>query len=114
MDLVMKQYVIDQLRESDYHQIREFLDRSAEPTAMEGIYWVNLPPELYSETQKEHASCHPHYFAVSLEWNTVAFELLIRSRQVIRCHCIAYATPEQREYILAFADGMLDELRIKL
>jgi hypothetical protein len=110
----MKQYVIDQLRESDYHQIREFLDRSAEATAMEGIYRVDLPAHLYTETQKEHANCHPHYFAVSLDWNAVAFELLIRSLQVIRCNCIAYATPQQREYILDFADCMLSELSIKL
>jgi hypothetical protein len=110
----MKQYVIDQLRESDYYQIREFLDRSAEATDLEGIYRVELPPHLYSETQREHGPCHPHYFAISLDWNAIAFELLIRSRQVIRCNCIAYATPQQRQYILDFADRMLDELKIKL
>ena len=110
----MKQYVIDQLRESDYHQIREFLERSTEAKGLEGIYWADLPLELYSETQKEHTPCHPHYFAISLDWNAVAFELLIRSRQVIRCYCIAYATPQQREYILDFADRMLAELKIRL
>jgi hypothetical protein len=110
----MKQYVIDQLRETDYHQIREFLDTNAESTALEGIYWVDLPPDLYSRIQREHTKCHPHYFAVNLTWNDVAFELLIRSRQVIRCNCIAYATKQQQDYIIRFADRMLADLKIKL
>ncbi len=110
----MKQYVIDQLRESDYHQIKEYLGTNADATSLEGIYWVNLPLGLYSAVQSEHSQCQPHYFAVNLTWNDVAFELLIRSRQVIRCNCIAHATEEQRDYIIRFADRMLDELRIKI
>jgi hypothetical protein len=109
----MKQYVIDQLRESDYYRIKDFLDANAEGTALEGIYWVNLPPDFYSSVQSEHSKCHPHYFAVNLTWNDVAFELLIRSRQVIRCSCIAYATKQQQDYIIQFADRMLDELEIE-
>ncbi len=110
----MKQYVIDQLRQSDFAEIREFLGRNAESTGVEGIYWVNLPAALYSVIQTEHSKCNPFYFAVNLTWNDVAFELLIRSRQVIRCHCIAYATPQQREYIIHFADRMIEELGLKL
>ena len=110
----MKQYVIDQLRESDFGQIQEYLGRNAISTGLAGIYWVNLPPDLYSSIQREHSACHPYYFAITLTWNDVAFELLIRSRQVIRCHCIAYATQQQRDYIIRFADRMLEELGIKL
>jgi hypothetical protein len=75
---------------------------------------VSLPPEFYSETQREHSECHPFYFAVNLAWSDVAFELLIRTRQVIRCSCIAYATQEQRDYIIHFADHMIEELKLKL
>jgi hypothetical protein len=110
----MKQYVVDQLRESDYHQIREYLGKKGESTSLEGIYWVDLPPDLYSAVQSEHSKCHPHYFAVNLNWNEVAFELLIRSRQVIRCNCIAYATKRQQDYIIQFADRMLEDLKLKL
>jgi hypothetical protein len=110
----MKQYVIDQLRESDYYQIKDFLDTNAEGSSLEGIYWVNLPPDLYSTLQSEHSKCRPHYFAVNLTWNDVAFELLIRTRQTIRCNCIAYATKQQRDYIIEYADRMLDDLEIKL
>jgi len=110
----MKQYVIDQLRESDYDQIKDFLDGNTEGAALEGIYWVGLPPDLYSPVQSAHSKCHPHYFAINLTRNDVAFELLIRSRQIIRCNCIAYATKQQRDYIIQFADSMLDDLKIKI
>jgi hypothetical protein len=110
----MKQYVIDQLRESDFHQITAFLDQNAEPASLDGVYWVNLPPELYSVNQSEHSKCQPFCFAINLTWNDVAFELLVRSRQIIRCSCIAYATQQQRDYIIDFAERMLEGLKLKL
>jgi hypothetical protein len=110
----MKQYVIDQLRETDYTQILEFLKSKAERVVLEDIFWINLPEGMYSEVQKEHKNCQPHYFAVNLTRNQVDFELLIRSQQIIRCNCICYADRKQRDYIIDFADGMLEELGIKL
>lgn len=110
----MKQYVIDQLRPSDYEQVRSFLDENTQGTALDGMYWVDLPEELRSTVQVEHARCGPHYFAVNLELDAVSFELLIRSKQVLRCSCIGYATPDQREHIIRFADRMLEELGIKI
>jgi hypothetical protein len=110
----MKQYIADQLRESDYEQILDFLDANAEKGALGGVYRVEIPEELYTPLQLDHAECQPHYFAVNLELRQVAFELLIRSREKLRCNCIAYATPQQRDYIIHFADGMLERLNISL
>ncbi len=110
----MKQYVIDQLRDSDFHQIKAFLDETAETASLDGIYWMDLPPECYSPMQREHSQCQPFYFAIHLTWNEVAFEFLIRSRQVIRCQCIAYASPQQRDHIIRFADRMIEQLELKL
>ena len=110
----MKQYVIDQLRESDYMKIKEYLEKYADETAVEGIYWVKLPENLYSTIQKEHKSCQPYYFAVNLTRRLVSFEWLIRSRNVMRCRCISYASESQRNFIINFADTMLDNLGIKV
>lgn len=110
----MKQYVIDQLREPDVEAIADYLGKHAEKTFMDGIFWVELPLDLATPKQLEHSSCHPHYFAINLDRNQVAFELLIRSRQIIRCDCIAYATPEQRDFIIHVADEMLSCLDIKI
>ncbi len=110
----MKQYVIDQLRESDYERIRNYLDANTDGTAMEGVYRVEIPEELYSDRQREHAGCRPFYFAVNLNRRQVGFEWLIRSGQTLRCPCIGYATQAQRDYIINYADGLLDVLQIKL
>lgn len=110
----MKQYIIDQLRESDFHLIRGYLKENADPTIMEGIYWVDLPEELYTDVQKAHKDCQPFYFAVNLHRDYVGFEWLIRSRIAFRCQCIGYATRDQRNYIIDFADRMLDDLNIRI
>ncbi|MEN6438017.1 MAG: hypothetical protein ABFD97_05500 [Syntrophobacter sp.] len=110
----MKQYVLDQLRESDYLKIMEYLGKNAEESVFSELFWIKLPPELYTQTQKEHSQCHPFRFAVNLTRNDAAFELLIRTPQAMRCACIGYANQKQRDYILDFADKMLDKLEIKL
>ena len=47
----MKQYVIDQLRESDHEKILEFLQKNADASEFGDIFWILLPEELYSDTQ---------------------------------------------------------------
>lgn len=110
----MKQYVIDQLRETDYNKILEYLRKNADESEFEDLFWINLPAELYSDTQMNHDRCRPFRFAVNLSLNQVDFELLVRSRQVLRCSCIGYADKRQRDYIMDYADRMLEELRIKI
>lgn len=110
----MKQYVIDQLREDDYDKILGFLQKNAEASEFGDVFWVRLPPDLYTEVQREHEKCRPFCFAVNLSLKQAAFEMLVRSRQVLRCNCIAYADPRQRDHIINYADRMLEELKIKI
>ena len=44
----------------------------------------------------------------------VDFELLIRSRRIMRCNCIRYADKKQRDYLIDYADRMLEDLDIKI
>lgn len=110
----MKQYVIDQLRPSDYEQIRSFLDERGAKTVFGEIYNVDLPKNLYTEIQAAHSDCQPYYFSIDLTLDKVAFELLIRSHQTLRCRCVGYATREQREFIIDFADGILTKYNIRI
>jgi hypothetical protein len=43
----------------------------------------------------------------------VSFELLIRTRARLRCGCIQYANKNQRDYILEYADGLFEKLKLK-
>ena len=110
----MKQYVIDQLRESDYEKILGFLQKNADASEFGDIFWLMLPTELYSDTQMEHRQCQPFCSAVNLSSKQVDFELLIRSRRILRCNCIRYADKKQRDYIISYADRMLEDLKIKI
>ncbi len=110
----MKQYVIDQLREHDYSSILEFLNERAQKSAFGDIFSFDLPQRLLSDVQAEHADCGPHYFAVSIDRTRLELEFLIRSRQRLRCNCVAYANREQRDYIIDLADSMLEELKIRV
>jgi hypothetical protein len=110
----MKQYVIDQLRESDHKKVFEFLQKNAEASEFGDIFWILLPEELYSDTQMEHQQCKPFCFAVNLSIKQVDFELLVRSRRIMRCNCIRYADKKQRDYLIDYADRMLEDLNIKI
>lgn len=109
----MKQYVVDQLSESDYLKLSDYLEEHLECTFVEGIYWMDLPEALYSELQHQHKECQPFYFAVNLSRKQIGLEWLIRSRQTLHCSCIAYATTTQREYIIDFAEKTFAKLGIR-
>jgi hypothetical protein len=109
----MKQYVIDQLREGDFLELEDYFNHNSEAGDLPGIYWVLVPELLYGELQSEHADCQPYYFAVNLDRQSVSFELLIRTRSRLRCGCIQYANKNQRDYILEYADGLFEKLKLK-
>jgi hypothetical protein len=108
----MKQYVIDQLREGDFLKLEEYLKGNAEVGDLPGIYWVPIPSPLYEKLQQEHKGCQPFYFAINLDRQAISFELLIRTRNRLRCGCTQYANPKQRDHILTYADGLIEKLKL--
>ncbi len=110
----MKQYVIDELRPKDYATVKTYLDENFSAPDMGGIYWVPLDQDLLTEVQAEHANCQPFYFAIALEPDFVAFELLVRTKNKMRCSCMSYATEKQRNWFIGFADSIFDKFKIKV
>lgn len=110
----MKQYVIDELRPQDHAAVKTYLDENFITSDVAGIYWIPLDQDLFSKTQAEHIDCQPFYFAVALETNFIAFELLVRTKHKIRCGCISYATAKQRNWLIGVADAMLKKLNIDI
>jgi hypothetical protein len=110
--MLMKHYHIDELRPEDYEKIKGYLDERFGSSHMEGVYWVPLDPDLLDEVQAGHADCQPFYFAVVLEETVISFELLIRTRNRVRCDCIHYANEAQRDSIIVFADSIFERLKI--
>ena len=108
----MKQYVIDELRSGDAEKLSSYLEQRFGPADLGGVFWIPIVSEHCSETQNSHADCKPHYFALELQESSLACELLVRTRERVRCDCIAYATRAQRNWIIKVIDDMFVELDI--
>jgi len=110
---IMKQYVIDELRPADYEKIRAYLDENLDASGLDDIYWMPLDQDILSNVQAEHTKCQPFYFAIDLEPTIMACELLVRSKNIIRCNCIGYATEKQRNWFIRVVDAIFEKLEIK-
>jgi hypothetical protein len=108
----MKQYVIDELRPADYQKIKTYLDENYGPSTLDGIYWIALPVDHYSDRQSEHRGCQPFYFAIDLEQNMITCELLVRTKNRVRCDCISYAMEKQRNWLIGFIDRIFEKLEV--
>jgi hypothetical protein len=110
----MKQYLIDELRLGDYEKIKSYLDEHVKASPVEGLYWIPLAPEQLAGVQADHPDCGPHYFALELQEDRIACELLVRAEQIIRCSCIGYASREQRDWLIDYIDAILEKLEISV
>lgn len=110
----MKQYVIDELRPEDHTKLKAYLDEGYAVTRFDGLYWVPIEETLLSDVQRSHEGCRPHYFALELSPDRLACELLVRTQQRIRCDCIGYATPAQRDWLIQWLDEVLEQLAISV
>ena len=102
----MRSYMIEELSSDQIAEVQNTLVEKGWTSAIDGLYKIPVPVELLSPEQVEHTECGPFYMAVETGRNWVKMELLVRATQILRCSCIAYATPAQR----AAAIDTLDEL----
>jgi hypothetical protein len=105
----MRQVVIDELSPMERDNIDSYLKRTTRQGPMIGLYWIQLPDDLLSPTQREHRDHGPFHLAAEVTNTAVRFELLVRSQVNLHCKCIAHASPAQRQFILDFIDRMVTE-----
>ena len=108
----MKQYVIDEIRPQDYKEIKSYLDSNFGEPELGNLYWLPLNKEVLTPVQASHESCQPFVVALELEPAKLTCELLIRTRQRVRCDCIGYATEGQRNWIVDSIDAVFEKLGI--
>ena len=109
---IMKQYRIDGLDLKDHEKLKSYLDTHLGPPRLGTIYWLELEPCILTSLQKTHKNCAPHYFALELEPHFLSCEFLVRISRKVRCDCMGYATPEQREWLISTVDAILETLSI--
>lgn len=108
----MRQFVIDELSALERDNLDTYMKKCLKPGAMMGIFWLQLPEDMWSEAQRGHHECGPFYFGIELSKDKLIAELLVRSESNLHCSCIAYATPVQREFLLRFIDTMVNDEQI--
>ncbi len=109
----MRALVLDELRRPDLERLAEYLAGSLEASAMEGVYWLHLPPDLLSPEQSAHQQCGPHRVALVLEEESLRLELLVRAQNSLRCACTGYANPAQRKFLLGYLDRLIEDLKLQ-
>lgn len=113
-NIEMKQYVIDELRRSDSKKIQSYIKEKFESSGLDNLYWIPLDPNILTDVQASHTECHPFYFAIEVESERISCELLVRTRNRVKCSCIKYATEKQRNWLIDRVDTLLAELSIKI
>lgn len=110
----MKQYVVDELKPEDHQDLAAYLERHGQSSGVDGLYWLPIGESLLTTEQQAHHDCKPFAFALELLPDRLVCELLVRTRNRVRCNCIAYATPEQRGWLMDTIDAILEKLGVKV
>ena len=105
--------MVDELTKEERDNIDSYLKRTVTQGSLAGLFFLEVPQDILGEAQIGHAECAPFCFAIELEGECLKFELLVRSKTNMHCTCIAHATPAQRNYVLQFADTLLEEEHIR-
>lgn len=112
----MRCYVIEDLYPEHLQKLTAALTEKGFAGSLDGIYYLPLPEELLTETQREHAAeCGPHICVLEvLEEGALKLELLVRAQNKLRCECVFYATEPQRQYIITFLDDFIRQMDISV
>ncbi len=111
----MRSFLVDEISIENMEKLTEWLQEQELGGGIEKLYHFPLPPKLLTPIQQEHAAeCGPFYMAVETGADWVKLEYLVRAKRILRCACIAYATPEQESYMVSYLESLLTDLEIPL
>ncbi|OIN98633.1 MAG: hypothetical protein AUJ49_12985 [Desulfovibrionaceae bacterium CG1_02_65_16] len=109
----MRSYLIEDFYPEHLDRVLVALKDKGYAGPLDGIFYLPVPQELLTEAQRAHADCGPHMFVLeAVDEHTLKLELLVRAQKKLRCECVMYATPAQREHIIDFLDAFIRQLDI--
>ena len=106
----MRAYLIDEIPSSEMKNVGKFFRENAVQSRLEQVFWIKIPDEILTSTQRVHRDCQPHVFAVELGSDWVKMEFFVRALKTLRCECQGYGTKAQRDYIISFAHFFIESL----
>ena len=113
---MMRSIVLDELLNSEIKSIHEYLEQRGHPSGLDGIYWLPLPQELWSQAQVEAPLDLPmeekkYKMAAEVGDDWVRFELLVRGESVKNLGG-GQADEAQVKFIWDFINEMIKDLRL--
>lgn len=109
-ETTMRSYQIDEFTPEQMETINARFTEKGFASSIPLLFQIPLPDDLMGPEQTEHAeSCGPFYMAVETGKDWLRLEFLVRARQILRCSCVAYATKEQRDFMMDYIDTTLKE-----
>lgn len=109
----MRGYHITDLTAEDVGRITERLRAMGLDAGLEGLYWLPVPPSLFSAVQREHlADCGPYVMGLEVNDDSLSLEFLVRARGILRCACVHYAAPELEAHMMRYLDDLLSQLSV--
>ena len=111
----MRSYLIDEVSAENMEQIERHLTEKGFKGPLDHIYYIPFPQEKLNDEQQQHyGECGPYMLVLETGRNWLKLELLVRGRGKLRCSCISYCTPEQRQQMIDFLDNFIRELDIPI
>ena len=116
----MRCYLIEDIYPEQLDKITASLKDKGLSGSLDGVFYLPVPEDLLSDVQRAHAAeCGPHMMVLeaAIGENLEGFlklELLVRAQNKLRCDCVAYATPAQREHVMDFLDSFIRQLDISV
>ena len=109
----MRSYLIDEISADHMVIIEKHLTEKGFKGALDHIYYIPFPMEMLTDEQQQHYNeCGPYMLVLETGRNWLKLELLVRGHGKLRCSCISYCSPEQRQQMLDFLDNFIRELDI--
>ena len=113
----MRSILLDELLAPEIEAVTEYLTARAEPSGVEGLFWISLPPEMWNETQRaalaeagqEGGDGFRLAVEVGPEW--VRFELLVRTGGLLNIGG-GPADDHQTLFAVRWADEMARKLNL--
>ncbi len=109
----MKSYFLDEISAPDLDKITGYLNENAIESAMEKLFWIEMPLDCLTGLQSEHSDCRPHRFAIETGDTWIRAEFFVRTSVKFRCDCNGYCNDSQKKFIMDYIDNMIEKLGIR-
>lgn len=104
----MDEVVFDQISAQTLKNVEKQLESLGLASSIPGIFWLAVPANFLSETQKEHfEECGPYMLAVEITDDRLVLETLVRASNRLHCNCMEPASAALQEHMTDYLNSLL-------